>query len=128
MKKYKVTVDGRTFDVVVEEIAAGNSQQFHGSPRLEQETKTSIAESITAPAPQGFSPESAITVESPMPGSIIDIAVSPGDNVKEGDVLVILEAMKMENEITAPRPGRVSRILVHVGDTVGSGQQLVEIA
>ena len=63
-----------------------------------------------------------------MPGSIVDIAVRRGDTVNEGDVLLILEAMKMENEITAPQPGTVREIHVKVGDTVGSGEILVELS
>ena len=63
-----------------------------------------------------------------MPGSIVDISVKQGDLIKEGDVLLVLEAMKMENEITAPRSGTVRAVHVKVGDNVDSGDLLVEIS
>ena len=63
-----------------------------------------------------------------MPGSVLEVRVNVGDSVSEGDVLLILEAMKMENEITAPRGGKVREIHVKAGDTVGSGKVLLEIA
>lgn len=63
-----------------------------------------------------------------MPGSVIDIAVKPGDSVREGDVLLILEAMKMENEITASQAGTVVKIDVQIGDTVDGGETLMVLS
>ncbi len=68
------------------------------------------------------------TVSAPMPGNILKVNVSVGQAVKEGDVLVILEAMKMENEIMAPRAGTVSQVLVSKGSTVDTGAAMVVLA
>ena len=69
----------------------------------------------------------AVAVKAPMPGNILDVKVAAGASVKAGDVLVILEAMKMENEIVAPQDGTVASINVHKGDTVNSGDTLVSM-
>lgn len=115
MKSYRVTVDGQLFTVHVEEL---------GKSEKEAPDSTAPPES---PARKGPSAVAATRVESPMPGSIIEVAVKEGDPVKEGDVLLVLEAMKMENEITAPVAGTIGRVHVSAGDTVGSGDLLVEI-
>ena len=69
----------------------------------------------------------AVTVKAPMPGNILDVKVKAGASVKAGDVLVILEAMKMENEIVAPQDGTVASINVNKGDNVNSGDVLVSM-
>ena len=69
----------------------------------------------------------AVSVKAPMPGNILDVKVAAGASVKAGDVLVILEAMKMENEIVAPQDGTVASVNVHKGDTVNSGDTLVSM-
>ena len=71
--------------------------------------------------------QGAVTVKAPMPGNILDVKVAAGASVKAGDVLVILEAMKMENEIVAPQDGTVASINVNKGDTVNSGDVLVSM-
>ena len=68
-----------------------------------------------------------MTVESPMPGTILDIKVASGATVKSGDVLFVLEAMKMENEIVAPQDGTVASINVNKGDSVEAGQTLASL-
>ncbi|NLA05891.1 MAG: biotin/lipoyl-binding protein [Firmicutes bacterium] len=122
MKEYKVTVDGRVFNVVVEEVAASDLPQPPGCAVREVS-----AEKRTEPQPSPGT-DQLLNVEAPMPGAIIDVAVKSGDAVKEGDVLVILEAMKMENEITAPRAGTVSTVHVQAGDTVEGGEALVALS
>ncbi len=124
MKQYRVTVDGKTFNVVVEETA--EQEMLHGVSTPHREPAPPVparAEKGPAASPAGGS----LRVEAPMPGAIIDIAVSSGEGVEAGDVLLILEAMKMENEITAPRRGTVGDIHVKVGDTVSGGEPLMEI-
>ena len=80
-----------------------------------------------APAPAAAAPAGATTVEAPMPGKILNIKVSEGQAVKFGEVVVIMEAMKMETEIVAPADGTVSKILVKAGDSVDTGAALVAL-
>jgi glutaconyl-CoA decarboxylase len=82
----------------------------------------SAASEKPAPAP---TVDGGFTVKAPMPGSVLDVKVSVGDQAAEGDVLVVLEAMKMENELTAPQAGTVKQVLVKKGDTVNSGDPLI---
>ena len=90
-------------------------------PRLRQSS------AATPPAPASPAAAGAVEVKAPMPGNILDVKVAAGASVKAGDVLVILEAMKMENEIVAPQDGTVASINVHKGDTVNSGDTLVSM-
>lgn len=128
MKEYRITVDGQVFKVGVEEITPSEPGSTGGRARGEQALPGQREE--IKPAIQDHRPplENTFKVEAPMPGAIINVAVKVGDSVKEGAVLLTLEAMKMENEITAPKAGTVQVIHVKAGDTVGSGEVLLEIA
>ena len=84
------------------------------------------AKPAPAPAPKA-APAGAETIKAPMPGTIMDIKVSGGQSVKKGDVLLILEAMKMENEIMAPRDGVVASVMTSKGAQVNSGDALVAL-
>ena len=111
MKYYNITVNGVAYSVSVEETAAGAAP---------------VAAPAAAPkAAAGAA--GAVSVKAPMPGNILDVKVSAGASVKAGDVLVILEAMKMENEILAPQDGTVASVNVNKGDTVNSGDVLVSM-
>ena len=102
MKKYNVNVNGTAYEVTVEEVVGG-----------------------AAPAPVAAAPAGAgEQVKSPMPGNILSVNVNVGDTVAEGQVLMILEAMKMENEIMAPKAGKVTSVNVQKGATVESGTLL----
>ena len=114
MKYYNITVNGVAYSVSVEETAAGAAPVAAAAPAAPAAPKA-------APAP------AAVTVKAPMPGNILDVKVAAGASVKAGDVLVILEAMKMENEIVAPQDGTVASINVNKGDTVNSGDVLVSM-
>ncbi len=112
MKYYNITVNGVAYSVSVEETAAGAAPV--------------AAAPVAAPAaPAGAA--GAVAVKAPMPGNILDVKVKAGDSVKAGDVLAILEAMKMENEIVAPQDGTVASVNVNKGDTVNSGDTLVSM-
>ena len=114
MKKFNVTVNGNAYEVEVEEIGAA-------APAA-----APVAAPAAAPAtPAAPAAAGAADVTCPMPGTIIDIKVKVGDAVKEGDVLVIFEAMKMENEIMAAADGTVAAVYVNKGDSVESGQVLL---
>ena len=120
MKYYNITVNGVAYSVSVEETAAGAAPV--AAPAAPAAPKAPAA----APAaPAGAA--GAVTVKAPMPGNILDVKVAAGASVKAGDVLVILEAMKMENEIVAPQDGTVASVNVNKGDTVNSGDVLVSM-
>ena len=129
--KYKVTLNGRTYEVEVE----------HGKAILLDEYEA-IAPAPVAAAPVAAAPAAApaaaapaapvVTgageaVNAPMPGNILKVNVANGQAVKAGTVLVVLEAMKMENEIMAPKDGTVTQVLVQKGSTVDTGAPLVVI-
>ena len=113
MKNYKITVNGKVYDVTVE--------QADGS------APAPAPVSDPAPAQNQSASAGAVTVKSPMPGTILDIRVSAGQSVKKGDVLCILEAMKMENDICAPENGVVDAILVNKGDSVEVNADLISL-
>ena len=113
MKKFHITVNGNAYEVEVEEIGAA---------------APAAPAPVAAPAaPVVAAPTGGTVITCPMPGTIIDIKVSAGQAVSEGQVLVIFEAMKMENEIVAPCAGTVASINCGKGDTVNSGAVLLSL-
>jgi len=123
MKYYNISVNGVAYSVSVEETAAGAAPV---APAAAPAPKAAPAPAAAA-APAAPAAAGAVEVKAPMPGNILDVKVAAGASVKAGDVLVILEAMKMENEIVAPQDGTVASINVHKGDTVNSGDTLVSM-
>ena len=121
MKHLTVTVNGVAYDVTVEETAGGAVAAPAAAP-----APAAPAAPAPAPAPAAAPAGStgAVAVNAPMPGNILDVRVKPGDSVKAGDTLLILEAMKMENEISAPQDGTIASVNVSKGDTVNSGDLL----
>lgn len=117
MKNYNVTVNGTAYNVTVEE---GTSSAQSVQTSAPAPAPAPVASKPAAPASAG-----SVNVDAPMPGNILDIKVSNGASVKAGDVLLILEAMKMENDIVAPQDGTIASINVNKGDTVDAGQTLV---
>ena len=123
MKYYNITVNGVAYSVSVEETAAGAAPV--AAPAAPVAAPAAPAAAPKAAAPAGAA--GAVAVKAPMPGNILDVKVAAGASVKAGDVLVILEAMKMENEIVAPQDGTVASVSVKKGDTVNSGDLLVSM-
>lgn len=119
MKKYNVNVNGTAYEVTVEEIKGG------AAPAAAPVAAPAPAAAPAAPAPAAAGGEE---IKSPMPGNILSVNVKAGDTVAEGQVLMILEAMKMENEIMAPRAGTVTSVAVAKGATVESGALLCVLA
>jgi len=119
MKNYTITVNGNVYEVTVEEGAST------GAPAAAPKTMPSAPKA--APAPKAAAPSGAagsVVVTSPMPGKILAVKVQAGQAVKKGDVLMVLEAMKMENDIVAPQDGTVASVNVSVGDSVEPGATL----
>ena len=121
VKRFKVTVDGRQFDVEVEEIQ-DSSGPIGASPA--KRPPAAPAAQTPAAAPSAAGPG---VVSSPMAGKVLKVPVSVGDKVKSGDVLVVLEAMKMETNVNAGSDGEVKEILVKEGDSVDAGAALVKV-
>ena len=134
--KYVATINGKKYEVEVEKLEAYKSLDRNGvaapvAPVLPAsapvQRPAAPAPVAAAPAPKAAAPAGATTVEAPMPGKILNIKVSEGQAVKFGEVVVIMEAMKMETEIVAPADGTVSKILVKAGDSVDTGAALVAL-
>ncbi len=123
---YKVTLSGRTFEVEVKEGKASVLDEYDAAAA--PAAAPVAAPAAAAPAAAAAAP--AVTgagdaVTAPMPGTILKVAVSQGQKVAEGQLLCVLEAMKMENEILAPKAGTVTQIVVSKGSTVDTGAALV---
>jgi len=127
MKQYRVTVNGQSYDVAVEELGAGAAPVRPAAP-APVATPAPVASSapVASPAPVAVSAGS-LTVKSPMPGTVMSFKVTAGQSVNRGDVLLILEAMKMENEIVAPQAGKVVGLRVPVSASVNTGDPLVDL-
>ncbi|MDD2992874.1 MAG: biotin/lipoyl-binding protein [Pygmaiobacter sp.] len=125
MKHYNITVNGTAYDVVVDEIGAGAAPV--AAPAAAPKAAAPAPAAAPAAAPKAAPAAGAKNVEAPMPGNILDVKVAVGTQVKRGDVLVILEAMKMENEIVAPQDGTVASVSVAKGDTVNVNDVLVSL-
>ncbi|MCI7369831.1 MAG: biotin/lipoyl-binding protein [Firmicutes bacterium] len=127
--KYKVTLNNRTYEV---EVEAGQAMLVDEYEAYAPAPAAAPAPAPAAPAaaPAAASPALAAgeVVKSPMPGNILKINVTVGQKVNEGDTLLVLEAMKMENEVAAPRSGTVAQIIVSKGAVVETGAPLVVIS
>lgn len=123
MRKFQVTVNGVSYEVEVEEISGDSIPKTAPAAAA-----APVAPIMPAPKPAApVSSANGTVVNSPMPGAILGVNVKVGDIVKEGDVLLLLEAMKMENEIMAPQKGKIAALNVEKGSTVNAGDVLVVI-
>ncbi len=118
MKRFNITVNGKAYDVAVEEVDGGTAPVSAPAAAPVQ---------AAAPAPKAAAPAGGTAVNAPMPGTILDVKANVGDTVAEGQVLMVLEALKMENDIVAPKAGKVASINVKKGDTVNSNDLLASI-
>ena len=126
MKNYRITVNGNTYDVQVEELGAA-AQSAPVQSAASAPSAQNVPVQSAAPAPSAQSAEGT-PVNAPMPGNILDIKVNVGDSVTAEQVVVVLEAMKMENDIVTPVSGKVTAINVSKGQAVNSGDVLITVA
>jgi glutaconyl-CoA/methylmalonyl-CoA decarboxylase subunit gamma len=127
MKKYLIKVNGNQYEVEVEEIR----DDAVAAPEIRTQAPTQAAAPAPAPKPAAKKetavPAGATVITSPMPGTILKVNVNSGETVKKGQVLLILEAMKMENEIVAAADGTVASVNVSKGTSVNAGDVLVSL-
>ena len=117
MKRFNITVNGKAYDVAVEELDASVAAPVATAP----------APAAAPAAPAAPTAGAGEKVTAPMPGTILDVKVNVGDTVSKGQVIMILEAMKMENDIVAPCDGKITSVLTSKGSTVNSGDALATI-
>ncbi|MBR4346665.1 MAG: biotin/lipoyl-binding protein [Oscillospiraceae bacterium] len=119
MKRYNITVNGKTYDVEVEEAGTGSAPAAAAAPAP---VRSAPAAPAAAPIGEGT------PVKAPMTGNILDVKVSVGQAVTKGQVVAVLEAMKMENDIVAIADGKITSVPVKKGDTVQTDDVIVTIA
>lgn len=122
MKKYTIKVNGISYDVEVEETGVSDSAPAPASVPAPAPKAAPAPVPVAAPTAVSSGSQS---ITAPMPGSIVKINVKAGDSVKKGDVYLVLEAMKMENDITAPEDGTIDSVNVAQGASVNTGDVLV---
>ena len=129
MKNYTITVNGNVYEVTVEEGFTGAASAPKAAAPAPKAAPAAAPKAAPAAAPKAAPAPAAgaVAVTAPMPGKILGVKASAGQAVKRGQVLLILEAMKMENEIVAPQDGTVATINVAVGDSVEPGATLATL-
>ena len=129
--KYKVTLSGKTYEIEVEAgeaICLAEYEAVAPAAPAAASVAAPVAAPAAAPAAAAVSVAAGEAVKAPMPGTILKVNVAQGQTVKEGDVLCVLEAMKMENDIMAPKAGTVAQVLVSKGASVNTGDVLIVVA
>ena len=124
IKKYNIVVNGNSYEVEVEELGSEVSQ-VQRTPQVQPTQRQSIQNK--APSQSTKPVVGGGSISAPMPGTINDVRVNVGDSVKKGQVLLILEAMKMENEIVAPNDGTVKSLNISKGASVSVGDALITL-
>ena len=127
MRKFNISVNGKKYEVEVEEVGGASAPVSAPKSAAPAPKPAAPAPAAAKPAAKAAPPAGSTVVKAPMPGTIVSIKVNAGDTVKKGDVLVILEAMKMENEIMAPQDGKVVAVNTSNGVSVNTVDALVSL-
>lgn len=128
MKRFNISVNGKAYDVVVDEVIGGAAPAPVVTAAPAAAPAPAPAAAAAPAAPAAAAPvEGGTPVTAPMPGTINEIKVAIGDSVGDGQVLLVLEAMKMENDIVSPKAGKIADIRVRKGDSVNSNDVLLTI-
>lgn len=127
MKKYEIEINSEVYHVSVKELDADADMSSEQMPTEPEPVDESVTESEPTESVAQRTTGDGTEVKAPMPGTILKVSVSPGQSISQGDTLVVLEAMKMENEVVAPADGVVDDILVSANDRVESDQLLLTI-
>ena len=122
MKNYTITVNGNVYDVTVEEGASTGAVSAPAAPKAAPKAAAAPAAKPAATGTAG-----SVKINAPMPGKIVDVKVKVGDAVKKGQTVLVLEAMKMENDIVAPKDGTVASINAAVGSAVEAGETIATL-
>ena len=125
MKSYKISVNGQSYDVTVEEVGVAATLAAPARTAAPAAARTAAPAAAAQSAPAASS--GVTVVKAPMPGTLLSYKVAKGQAVRRGEVLLILEAMKMENEIVAPADGVVAALCVGEGSAVSTGDALLEL-
>jgi len=131
LKRYQVSVNGKQFVVEVEELADNQQVSVSVGQPTEQQSAPSAAPAAEQQAPQAAPVDQGVAdgaeVKAPLTGKVLRVFVKPGDEVKTGDVLLTIEALKLENEIVSPVAGVVTGVFTQVGETVETGKLLATV-
>lgn len=133
LRKFKINIDGQEYLVEMEEIggqpaaSAQPVQQTQPAQPVQEATPAPAVEESAPAGPESAAQASGEAMEAPMPGTILEVFVEIGQEVKENEKLLILEAMKMENEIVSSKNGKVTGIFVNKGDTIDAGTPLITV-
>jgi biotin carboxyl carrier protein len=130
-KHLKITVEGKVYDVIVEDVTEDAGSSLYPQPGLVARpapvAAAPAAPAPTAPAPSAPAAAGAKDKVAPLGGVIVEVSVKVGDQVKAGDQVAVIEAMKMKTVVAADHDGKVTNVMVKVGDAVDSGQALMTI-
>ena len=128
--KYKITLKGKTYEIEVEKGQAMLLKEYEAmAPKAPEAAPAPVAQAA-APAPVAAAPAAAASanaVPSPLPGTVVNVKIAVGQTVKQDEVVMIIEAMKMENEVSAPKAGKITNIYVQKGTAVQTGTPLFDI-